>query len=713
MIHVEGESPAIQNFVHALKENPPPMARINSVQEMETKVNGWTDFLIAESEEADQPSVEIPVDLAVCPECLQEMLTPTDRRFLYPYINCTNCGPRYTVIKKLPYDRAQTTMKEWTMCPACQEEYHNPFDRRFHAQPNACPVCGPHYVLYWKEGSVQDSVEAIKLAAQLLKQGEILAIKGLGGYHLACDAQNVQAVTRLRERKRRPAKPFAIMVKDMESARAIVDLTEEAEELLTQPSRPIVLAPARHTLLEVAPDNGHLGVMLPYTPLHHLLYHVGAPPVLVMTSANRSGEPIVYRDEEARLRLKEVCDAWLVGQRPIARRVDDSVCRPTVFGPMVIRRSRGMAPLPVANFPPSPPILAFGADLKNTVTLVVSGKAVMSQHLGDLEQYEAFEAFEQTVRDLLAMYRVEMGEIIAVSDRHPGYHSTQFAQELPVQKLVTVQHHKAHVASVLADREAWDRRVIGLAFDGTGYGDDGAIWGGECFVGSLREGLMRIAHLRPAVLPGGEAAAKVPVQALAGFLADRIHWAQEMGEKLHLPKRYFSAIKLVEKELHTYPTTSMGRLFDAVAALLGFFDEISFEGQAAMWLEYVASRAPLKKRYPFPWDGRKNELDYGPLLEAMVEDLLKGEEKGVVARAFHRSMAEGILEMAGDISEREEVDTVVLSGGVFQNNILLEDMKELLQEKGLDVWLPKRVPVNDGGLSLGQAALVAARYQGM
>ncbi|MDQ0340934.1 hydrogenase maturation protein HypF [Caldalkalibacillus uzonensis] len=707
-IHVEGDTGAVEGFLQAITERPPLMAQVTNLEWEDAAVEGVTDFQIRESRLHDRPTVNIPADLAVCSACLAELFDPANRRYLYPYINCTDCGPRYTVIYQLPYDRPYTTMKTWAMCPVCSAEYQEPGDRRFHAQPIACAECGPHYYLRWQDGGIHGDEKAVKKTTQLLCEGRIVAIKGLGGYHLACDAENTQTVRTLRERKGRWAKPFALMVKDIATARTLVDLSPEEEELLTSTVRPIVLARARRLLLGVTPDNIDLGVMLPYTPLHHLLFYYGAPPVLVMTSANCSSEPIVYQDRDALEDLQGLADAWLIGERPIARRVDDSVVRVSAFGATVLRRARGYTPLPVAQLPSDRPILAVGADLKNTVTLVVKGKAIMSQHLGDLTQYEAYTAFEQTVSDLLAMYEVPLAETIIAYDLHPEYRSAQFARELETYKHVGIQHHRAHVASVLAERNALDKQVIGVAFDGTGFGDDGAIWGGELFVGSLAEGLKRCGHLRYAVLPGGDAAARVPLQALAGFFADMPELATDVGRRLALPERFFTAFKLVEKQFRTFPTTSVGRLFDAAAALLGFTGAISFEGQAAIWLEHLARSAPLERVYPFPWNGK--ELDYRPLVEVMVEDRLRGRDVAAIARSFHRSIAEGIYRSALAIGEAYGIDTVVLSGGVFQNSLLLADLKALFADSTMHVWIGREVPPNDGGISLGQAALVAAGH---
>jgi hydrogenase maturation protein HypF len=705
-IHVEGDASAVQQFVQEITERPPASAKITNLEIKDVAIQGASDFEILTSTRHDRPTVQIPADLAVCSACLSELFDPVNRRYLYPYINCTDCGPRYTVIERLPYDRPYTTMRSWPMCPVCSAEYHDPMDRRFHAQPTACPECGPHYYVRWQEGEIHGDEKAIEKTAELLRSGRIVAIKGLGGYHLACDAENEEAVWELRRRKRRGEKPFALMVKDIETAKTLIDISAEEEELLTSSARPIVLARARRLLPGVAPDNSDLGVMLPYTPLHHLLFHFDVPHVLVMTSANRSSEPIIYEDEEAIKALEGIADAWLIGERPIARRVDDSVVRVSPFGPTVLRRARGYAPLPITQLPGDRPILAVGSDLKNTVTLVVKGQAIISQHLGDLTKYEAYMSFEQTVYDLLSMYDVPLEETIVAHDLHPDYRSTAFANGLETYQHVGIQHHRAHVASVLAERNALEKQVIGVAFDGTGFGDDGAIWGGELFAGSAIKGLERCGHLRYAMLPGGDAAARVPLQALAGFFADEPELAMNIGKRLSLPERFFTAVKMVEKQLRTFPTTSVGRLFDAAAALLGFTDAISFEGQAAIWLEHLARTAPLEKIYSFPWDGK--ELDYRPLLKEMVKDRLNGKDVAVIARAFHRSVAEGVFRSVRSLGATYGIDTVVLSGGVFQNSLLLADLKELFLESDMHVWIGEGVPPNDGGISLGQAALVAA-----
>ena len=516
----------------------------------------------------------------------------------------------------------------------------------------------------------------------------------------------------LRERKYRKEKPFALMARDIQVARTLVQLSSEAGELLASSARPIVLAPAKIQLSGVAPGNSELGVMLPYTPIHHLLFAAGAPEVLVMTSANRSSEPIAYEDKDAVERLSGIADSFLIGQRPIARRVDDSVARVGAFGPAVLRRARGYAPGAVTTLPIRRPVLALGADLKNTITLVVNGQAFVSQHIGDLDHYQSMRAFRETVDDLVSMYEVPWDGLDVVHDLHPQYASTAYATALTSGETHAVQHHRAHIASVLAERSEWTTRVAGVSFDGTGYGDDGSIWGGEIFVGSLREGFDRVAHLRQAALAGGDAAAESPVQAAAGFLAQLDDAADFTAAPFFFPARYRKASELIRKGVRTFATTSMGRLFDAAAALAGFTREITFEGQAAMWLEQLARAATEEAPYPFPFNGE--ELDFRPLLRAVIEDRIRGRDVRGIARAFHRGIAEGLHQGLKVICQRHDLDTIVLSGGVFQNELLLEDLKSLPGSGSLRVWTNRAVPSNDGGISLGQAALAAfGRFNGM
>jgi hydrogenase maturation protein HypF len=711
-IHLEGSQQSLQDFINELKSSPPQAAQIAEIEVVEAQPEGLNDFTIRESVRLDRPTVRISPDLPVCAACLAELFDPTDPRYLYPYINCTNCGPRYTIIRELPYDRPNTTMKDWPLDPQeqCGIEYHNPANRRFHAQPVACAACGPTFYLR-EPGDKQarqnsaNSDHAIESAAARLNAGEILAIKGLGGYHLACDALNAAAVMDLRERKYRKEKPFAVMARNLKLARGLVDLSVDAEALLTSAARPIVLAAAKIELPGVAPDNAELGVMLPYTPLQHLLFAAGAPDILVMTSANRSSEPIAYEDQDALERLNGIADAFLIGERPIARRVDDSVARVGAFGPVILRRGRGYAPGAVATLTAQQPILAIGADLKNTVTLVVNGQAFVSQHIGDLDHYQAHRAFTEVIHDLIAMYDVSWDDLIVVHDSHPQYLSTAYALALPATRRISVQHHRAHLASVLAEQGAWDQQVLGVSFDGTGHGDDGTIWGGELFAGSVKHGFTRVAHLRQAALPGGDAATRYPVQAAAGFLAQLPDLPDLQAAPFDFGKRYTIARQLVNKNVRSFATTSMGRLFDTAAALLGFTTQVTFEGQAAIWLEQIALKAHNEDAYPFPLLG--DELDFRPLLASVLQDRLRGRDTGQIARAFQRGIANGLSDALTSLAQSRDLNTIVLSGGVFQNELLLEDLKTLFTGGPMTILTNHAVPPNDGGISLGQASIAA------
>jgi hydrogenase maturation protein HypF len=703
-IHVEGRRAAIDAFAAALRSEAPPAARIVSVDAIATECAGSTAFLIRDSERRGAPTARISPDLPVCADCLTEMRDPQARRFEYPYINCTNCGPRFSIVCALPYDRERTTMAGWPLCAACAAEYRDRRDRRFHAEPVACPACGPRYRLVDADGAVLAREAPLARAAALLRGGALLAIKGVGGYHLACDAWNAAAVASLRERKYRKAKPFAVMAGDVATARRLVDMDAAAEALLTSSARPVVLVPARRTLPQVAPECRDLGVMLPYAPIHHLLFGAGAPQALVMTSANRSNEPIAFEDGDALDRLGGIADAFLAGDRPIARRLDDSVVRPGASGPLILRRGRGYAPGVVARLPAAAPILAVGADLKNTVTLVVRGEAIASQHIGDLEHLAAYDAFRATLRDLTAMYDVSWPQVVLAHDPHPHYASTAYALDLPASRRVAVQHHRAHIASVLAEREALATRVVGVAFDGTGYGDDGTIWGGEFLVGSVVEGFARAASLRPFPLAGGDAAARSPVQAAAGVLHGIDDLPDLLAPPFGFPDRYARARQLVAHGVRTVTCTSAGRLFDAVAALLGFTNGIEYEGQAAAWLEQLAWRVP--RADPLPFELADVHLDLRAAVRAIVELRINGAEVPILARAFHETMAAAVAAMTRRLCEAHGIDVAVLSGGTFQNTLLVESIRRRLPA-AVALWTNQHVPPNDGGISLGQAACAA------
>ncbi len=688
-VHVEGDPALLDAFAQTVRTSAPPAARIASFDMQPAQVCDFDAFEIRASERAGTPTVRVCADLPVCEPCLRELFDPNDRRYRYPYINCTDCGPRYSIVRGLPYDRPQTTMRDWPMCVQCRAEYDDPLDRRFHAQPVACAQCGPNYLLE-HGGSVLRGYPAIELAAQMLRGGAILAVKGLGGYHLACDARNAASVAALRERKYRKERPFALMAASLGDARRIVALDARSEEVLRSAARPIALCKALANFPGVAPDSDEFGLMLAYTPVQHLLFAAGAPAVLVMTSANRSSEPIAYRDDDARNSLRGIADAMLIGEREIARRVDDSV----VSSVGVIRHARGYAPQAVATLPAAQPVIALGADLKNAVALVVKGQAFISQHVGDLDYLDAFESFKATIADLSDLYEVSACDALVAHDAHPEYRSSQYAVELGAKRCA-VQHHRAHVASVLAERGAFEEPVLGFAFDGTGYGEDGTIWGGEVFAGSLAGGLRRVAHVRGALLPGGDAAARFPVQAAAGFLDA----AESFDARpFAFPQRFADARQLVRRNVRVFPTTSMGRLFDTVAALLGFTREITFEGQAAMWLEYLARCSAPVQAYEFPYIG--GELDYRPLLSRIVEDRRSGRDVREIARAFHGAVVRGMLSVVAAFDYRH----VVVSGGVFQNAVLVQALRDALGDR---LWTNQRVPANDGGICLGQAAIAA------
>lgn len=704
-IHVEGAARAVEAFLRDLKAHPPPAASITTLDIAPASPQGFREFTIRASEKAAGPTVRVSPDLAICADCLRELADPGDRRAGYPYINCTNCGPRYSILEGLPYDRAQTTMRHWALCAACAAEYHDPADRRFHAQPVACPSCGPAYELRdaaWRPLGVGS--DPFAAAAALLREGGIVAVKGLGGYHLACDAANAEAVYELRTRKFRKEQPFALMARSLEVAREAVRLPDAAIPLLESPARPIVIARAARVLPGVAPDNADLGVMLPYTPAHHLLFAHGAPALLVMTSANRSGEPLAFRDDDARERLSGIADAFLVGAREIARRVDDSVVRVGSSGPVLIRRARGYAPGVVATVPADRPILALGADLKNTVTLVVGGQAFMSQYVGDLEDARTLEAFRAAIDDLVRLYEIPWDEVLVVRDAHPEYRSALLADELPAGAVRVVQHHRAHVASVLAERQAWRLRVVGASFDGTGFGDDGSTWGGELFAGSVVDGFRRVGCLRPVRMAGGDAAARHPVQAAAGFLEQLDDLPDLAAPPFGFPERFAQARALLHAGLRVTASTSMGRLFDGVAALLGFTRPVTFEGQAAIWLEHLASRATRAEPSPFPCAA--GELDFRPLLCDVIMKRRAGVPDAEIALGVHLGLAYGVARLLLRVANDHGVDAAVLSGGVFQNELLSSELRRVLQGS-IDVWINRIVPPNDGGISLGQAAIAA------
>src|SRR5215204_4079226 len=718
-IEAEGAPEELDLFLREIEVEAPPLAVIEAVAWRPLAVLDEGEFRIEESREGAQRRALISPDVATCEDCLGELFDPTNRRYRYPFTNCTNCGPRFTITRSVPYDRATTTMSGFEMCPDCRREYEDPANRRFHAQPNACPVCGPHVRLLDRFGHelYASPDDPIARSARMLRGRAVVAIKGLGGYHLACDPFDEKAVRTLRGRKVRQDKPFALMARDLAQVRELCRVSPEEEALLTSPARPIVLLERRENTgvaEEVAPRQSTLGVMLAYTPLHHLLLRDAGIP-LVMTSGNNSDEPIAYRDEEALDQLCEIADYFLVHDREIHMRCDDTVIRTVGRDPYPIRRSRGYAPTPLPlaeGF--ARHTLACGGELKNTFCLAKDRHAFMSHHIGDMENYETLRSFKQGIEHYCRLF--DVSPELTAYDLHPEYLSTKYARELEETGLpaVGVQHHHAHVASCLADNERpADEHVIGVALDGTGYGTDGAVWGGEFFEGSLNRGFTRLVHLEYAPLPGGSAAIRQPWRmALAQLIS---LYGEEDTLKLPLAavreagERNVRLIaRLVEHKLNTPPTSSAGRLFDAVAALTGVpgTERTTYEGQAAVELE-LAAGGPADRGYPFRLRPKDQGwiVETGEIIHEVVEDLLAGRATGEISSRFHRTMAEVVAAGCEKIRGAGGTTAVALSGGSFQNMLLLQQVIKLLEGKGFQLYRHRRVPANDGGLALGQAIL--------
>jgi hydrogenase maturation protein HypF len=736
-VHIEAEGPAeeLDLFLHEIREQAPPLAVVEALSWRPLAVLEERAFRIEKSREGVTRRALISPDVATCSGCLAEIFDPTDRRYRYPFTNCTNCGPRFTITRSVPYDRAMTTMAHFEMCPECQHEYDDPSDRRFHAQPNACPRCGPQVRLLDRFGHEMHAKpgDPILRASRMLRGRAILAIKGLGGYHLACDPFDAGAVRTLRGRKVRQEKPFALMARDPEQIRSLCRIGPEEEALLTSPARPIVLLERREdsgVAEEVAPRQKTLGVMLAYTPLHHLLLRDAGIP-LVMTSGNNSDEPMAYRDGEALEQLGEIADYFLVHDRPIYMRCDDSVVRIVDREPYQIRRSRGYAPAPLRVAGRDGPsgrlyfsqhTLACGGELKNTLCVAKERHVFISHHIGDLENYETLRSFREGVEHYCRLFDVRP-ELVAY-DLHPEYLSTKYARELEEEGLpaVGIQHHHAHVASCLADNERpGGERVIGVALDGTGYGTDGAVWGGEFLEGSVAEGFTRRAHLEYAPMPGGAAAIRQPWRMALAHLITL--YGEDETSKLPLvmvreagePNVRLVA-RLIEHRLNTPPTSSAGRLFDAVAALIGVpgTRRTTYEGQAAIELELAAGGDPLAGGlYPFRLRAGEEGwvVETSGIVGGVVEDLLAGHPAGTISSRFHRTMAEVVVRGCEEIREAGGANAVALSGGTFQNLLLLQQVVELLSGKGFTVYRHRRVPANDGGLSLGQAVLAARAFE--
>ncbi len=715
-IEIQGESKDLKRFLSELQNNAPPLAHIESISVTYHPPAEYTSFEIRHSIAEEGKYQPVSPDIATCQACLEEIFSPEDRRYHYPFTNCTNCGPRFTIIEDVPYDRPNTTMGSFIMCPDCKAEYDNPLDRRFHAQPNACPKCGPRLELLDAKGNHVETSDVIVTASQFLKHGKIIAIKGLGGFLLACDATNEKAVKVLRQRKRRPFKPLAIMLTDTEEARMHCLVSEAEEELLTSPQSPIALLqwkPESTVCQAVAPNLKYLGVMMPYTPLHHLLLReVGLP--LVMTSGNISEEPIAKDNDEAIRRLSGIADYFLVHNRDIYARYDDSVTLVERGTAQITRRARSYAPYPIQLNFKAKQVLGCGAEEKNTFCLTKDSHAFVSQHIGDMENLETLEHFENTLSLYKRLFRIEP-ETIAY-DLHPEYLSTKYALELGSQlsnlNLVPVQHHHAHIVSCMADNGV-ESPIIGVALDGTGYGSDGRIWGGEFLVADYK-GFQRMGHLEYLPLPGGAAAIKKPYRTAAGYLI-RLLGENALKHQLAFLKQINSVeIELIKRQiqndLNSPLCSSMGRLFDAVSALIDVRGEIDYEGQAAVELEMIAYNGYDEvdnKGYPYSIidnDG-VNIIQLKELLSSIVEDLYRGVSKTTISAMFHNTVANMICEMCKLIAKRTGINQVALSGGVFQNRLLLRKAVPLLEAAGLSVLTHKHVPCNDGGISLGQSVI--------
>ncbi len=716
-LQVEGETAAIAAFIEGLRADAPPLARIDDLHAETCPPMGLSTFTILESRSEAGRRQPVSPDVALCETCEAELFDPANRRHRYPFITCTDCGPRYTVIEAMPYDRERTSMRAFTQCPTCRAEYDTPGDRRYHSETNSCPECGPRVWLETPDhpGLAPGISDPIRAAVDLLSAGRIVAIRGLGGFHLAADATSEAAVVRLRARKHREAKPLAVMVRTLAEARALGEVGPVEETLLGSRERPVVLLRRRADapLAEaVAPGLDTIGVMLAYTPLHHLLCDQVRRP-LVMTSGNRSDEPIATGNDDARRRLGRIADAFLLHDREIVARYDDSVVRVAAAAPVFLRRARGYAPLPLALPIASPrPLVAVGPHLKNTFTIVHGGDAYVSQHIGDLEMLETVEHWRTALDAYRRLFRLEPE--VAVRDMHPGYWSTRLAGDLGLERTIAVQHHHAHVAAVLAEHGATGP-AVGVAFDGTGYGDDGQVWGAEFLIADLA-GYRRAGRLRYAPLPGGDLAARQPWRVALGMLSLEPGAAPAFA-------RAFDAIPLdvrgiaaqqVARNLNAPLASSLGRLFDAAAAVLGVRAVCRYEGQAAMELEALAGRRPAQP-FPFPAAPAPDGtwiLDPVPLLAALGERLAAGDGVPELAARFHESVAAATDTLAARLAAAAGLRTVALGGGCFQNARLLESVRARLAARGLRVLVPRALSPNDGAVSYGQAAVAAAQLQG-
>ena len=715
-IEVEGDPASVEAFVAALPAEAPPLVRIAQILRTDIPVSGDTDFSIHESDAAGSAFALVPPDICVCEDCLADTRDPANRRYDYPFTNCTNCGPRYSIILDVPYDRPTTTMADFAMCPDCLREYKDPENRRFHAQPNACPVCGPKLILVEPERASslvsQTSRAILERVGDILRDGGIVGWKGLGGYQLACDARQPAAVEELRRRKHRSEKPFAIMVADEKVAASLCVVSSKERAALVSRERPIVLLRRRPDIdlaEAVSPGNPAIGVMLPCTPMHDLLFRIlrwrwGCEPALIMTSGNISEEPIVIDNAEAEQQLTGIADAFVHHNRRIHTRVDDSVVRVVAGQTMLIRRARGYAPAAVFLGRGEAEVLACGAQQKNTLCLTRAGFAIPSQHLGDLENFETLQFFEETLERMERLFHVTPTAV--AYDLHPGYLSSQFALGLPGLRKIGVQHHHAHIASCMAEHQL-DGQVIGVAWDGTGFGTDGTIWGGE-FLAASYLGFERYARVRPVLLAGGDSGVREPWRVARSYLMDSFGAIPDHPRWQGMASRERLRIvdQMLAKKINTLPTSSAGRLFDAVASLIGLRDTVSFEGQAAMMLEAIATGDPSTDAYDFSIiDNNPRDIDLRSMILQIVAGVEAGEPQSCLAARFHATLVAVIAEVCRRMRADLDLNRVCLSGGCFQNALLLEGCIDALRRDGFDVFTHREVPANDGGISLGQAAI--------
>ncbi|AVX20560.1 MULTISPECIES: carbamoyltransferase HypF [Carboxydocella] len=710
-LEIEGSEEVLNAFVQQIPIVAPPMAVIDKIEIINTElpISMQSGFIIVKSQGAGDKQISVPVDTALCSDCEKELLTPEDRRYLYPFINCTNCGPRYTIIEALPYDRFNTTMKTFQMCPECAAEYNDPTNRRFHAQPNACWHCGPQVSLLDRQKNIiARGIEAIKQAGEFLSAGKIIAIKGLGGFHLACDARNSDVVKTLRRRKNREEKALAVMCKDINTLKAIVQTSIYSEKILQGPEKPILLLPKKDTQLladEIAPVNPNYGVMLPYTPLHRVLFEF-SPPYLVMTSANKTDEPIEYKNDEAVSNLNQIADYFLLHDREIKRRCDDSVA--TVFRDklFMIRRSRGFAPLAIKLPEEFSHIIATGAEQKNVIAIAKGKDIILSHHLGDLENEEAYRAFEECINDLTSF--LDLKPRLIVHDLHPEYLATKWALEQPVAKLA-IQHHEAHIGACMLEHQLAEP-VIGIAFDGTGYGYDGTLWGSEVFIGDGKD-FRRVAHLLPIPLIGGEKAIREVWR--LGYVLQELAGIKEKNANFNNRPEISIFKKMLSNHLNVFLSTGMGRLFDGVAAILNLREKITYDGQAAIELENIAYHST--KSIPLKLDIIQQEkkwfFDWRPLIQQISAYLRKGEAISTLAFGFHLAIANAINEICLLIRNQYGINKVCLSGGVFMNQILLRESVSRLEQDNFEVYWHQTIPCNDGGIAAGQIYLAYLRSE--